>query len=137
MPSKWIAILIICMATQTGVISEEQKDELSAERAKVEAKLAGNPSQIVLAVNGLCCRNCAIGIGKKVCKLDFVDTDALPKGVKVDRKNSLLTVSLKQNEKVDLTSLATAIRKAGYEPVRLYQRIENGSLKITEISDNS
>ena len=136
MLKKWIIVCLAYAATQYVGKSEEPKVRLSAETVAVEAKLTEQPNQIVLAVNGLCCRSCAIGIGKKVCKLDFIDTNALPQGVKVDRKNSLLTVAVKQNEKIDVPALAEAIRKAGYDPVRLYQRIENGSLKVTEIPDD-
>ena len=136
MTKVWMVIFLVCLATQTPCICEEPNDKLSAERVIVDAKLREQSNQVILAVNGLCCRNCAIGIGKKVCNLDFVDTEALPKGVKVDRKNSLLSVAIKENEKVDIPSLAKAIRKAGYSPVRLYQPAENGVLKVTEISDD-
>ena len=135
MLKKWIVLLIICLTTQLLVKSEEPEDKLKVELATVEAKLAEQPNHIILTVNGLRCQNCAIGIGKKVCKLDFIDTEALPRGVKIDRKNSLLTVAVKKNEKIDAASLTDAIRKAGYDPVRLYHRIEDGSLKVTEISD--
>jgi hypothetical protein len=90
----------------------------------------------VLAVDGMCCRNCGIGIGKKVCTLDFVDTEALPKGIKIDRKNSLLTVALKEGEELDTASLTEAVRKAGYSPVRLYKRGEAGSLQVIDITDD-
>ncbi len=136
MMRKWIAIFIVFMAAQLTAMSEESDNLLSTERTMVEAKLAKEPNQVVLAVNGMCCRNCAIGIGKKVCQLGFIDTDALPKGVKVDRKNSLLTVAVKKDETVDVAALARTIRKAGYNLVRLYQRVENGSLEVTEISDD-
>ena len=133
MLEKRIGVLIFCLLTQLIVNGEEGETTVRAEQAVVEATLNEHPNFIVLAVNGLCCRSCAIGIGKKVCELDFVNTDALPKGVKVDRKHSLLTVAVKDKEAIDISSLTHAIRKAGYEPVRLYQRIENGSINVTEI----
>ena len=108
-------------------------EELARERTTVKSRLSGQTNQVILAVNGLCCRSCAIGIGKKVCGLDFVDTNSLPRGVKVDRKNSLLTVSVKNSETIDPESLSQAIRKAGYDPVRIYQNSDDGTLKVTDI----
>ena len=124
------------MAISCLALAEETSDPLEVEKALVEEKLTKEQNQVVLAVDGLCCRSCAIGIGKKVCKLTFVDPEALPKGVTVDRKNSLLTVAVKENESIDIDELAKAIRKAGYKPVRLYQLGDDDDLKITTIPND-
>ena len=131
-----MVLCIACLAV-VGYAAEQapkpDKDTLMKEWSTISARLPGQTNQIILAVNGLCCRSCAIGIGKKVCTLDFVDTNSLPRGVKVDRKNSLLTVSVKDAEAIDPESLTRAIRKAGYDPVRLYRRTADGELTVTDI----
>jgi len=129
----FVAIFGVCLIAQPLLFAEELDKELEQERAKAEARLSDNANQVVLAVDGLCCKNCGIGIGNKVCKLGFIDTDALPKGVKVHRKEALLTVAVKENEPVDFDSLIKAIREAGYDPVRVYERNDDGALKSTDI----
>jgi hypothetical protein len=137
---RLVTIALCCALAAIGITvqaqdkaAESAADGLAKERTTVESRLSGQTNQIILAVNGLCCRSCAIGIGKKVCGLDFVDTNSLPRGVKVDRKNSLLTVSVKNSEMIDPEALSQAIRKAGYDPVRIYQNSDDGTLKVTDI----
>ena len=130
-------ILILLTAMATAVYGDqENKIALSKERSAVESHIANTKNQAVLAVNGLCCRSCAIGIGKKVVDLDFIDTEVLPNGVKVDRKNSLLIVSIKEGMKIDLPTLVKAINNAGYKPVRLYEQEPGSALKVTDIPND-
>lgn len=129
----FVAIFGVCLIAQPLLFAEELDKELEKERAKVAAKLSDIANQVVLAVDGLCCKSCGIGIGNKVCKLEFIDTDALPKGVELHRKDALLTVAVKENEPVDFGSLIKAIREAGYDPIRLYERNDEGVLKLTDI----
>jgi len=107
--------------------------ELMAEKSVVQTKLLSEPNRLVLAVNGMCCRNCAIGIGKKVATVGNIDTKALPKGISIDRENGLLTVAVKEGAKVEYAKLFDAIRKAGYDPVRMYQMGTDHSLVVTNI----
>lgn len=129
----WLNILLVLLVIPVLAADDIGETELRKERDIVKARLAENPDQVILAVNGLCCRTCAVGIGNKVCKLDFVDVTTLPKGVKVDRKESLLTVSIKSGKNIDLSSLIEAIRKAGYDPVRFYRKIHD-SVTVTKIA---
>ncbi|MDA0990735.1 MAG: heavy metal-associated domain-containing protein, partial [Verrucomicrobia bacterium] len=131
--TKQLTVCLVLMATIASARGEETSAFLSAERLKVEQRLASQTNAAIFAVNGMCCRNCSIGIGKMVCELPFVDTAVLPKGVKVDRKDSLLTVALKPGTAVDQESLVEAIRKAGYDPVRFYQQNQDGSLQMSEV----
>lgn len=135
--TRWMIIALLALATPFLGLAEEKLDALSPEQALVEKKLSGDAALLVVAVNGMCCRTCAIGIGKKVCQLDFVDTEVLPKGVAVDRENSLLTVSVIEGEAIDVPSLVQAIHAAGYDPVRLYQRDADGTLQVTDVSKGS
>ena len=137
MLKKIIVLFVAFIAAQVLGIAEEPGKEMSAQQAAIDATLKEDPNQIVLVVNGLSCPNCAIGIGKKVCELGFIDTEALPKGVKVNAKVSLLTVAIKKDQTIEIEPLVEAIRKAGYDPVRLYQRTEGDALKVTDIPQDS
>lgn len=107
--------------------------EMLKEKSLVQAKLLETPNRLILAVNGMCCRNCAIGIGKKVAQVGNVDTQALSKGIHIDRVNGLLTVAVKEGAMVNYPSLYDAVRKAGYDPVRLYQLNSDKSVSVTNI----
>jgi len=74
----------------------EAKQENRSIAAK--AKLESGPDMVTIYAKGLCCPSCAIGIRKKVGKLDFVDTKRLKKGVELDAKMQLATVALKKGQ---------------------------------------
>ena len=135
MPISILPILFVVATLSVAQAAESATDPLTDEKKLVKERLTEKPDTVILAVDGMCCRTCAIGIGKKTCLLEFVDTAALPpKGVLVDRVNSLLTVSIKKGEVVNVASLAEAIRKAGYNPVRFYQLLEGKKLTVETIT---
>ena len=135
MPISILPILFVVATLSVAQAAESATDPLTDEKKLVKERLTEKPDTVILAVDGMCCRTCAIGIGKKTCLLEFVDTAALPpKGVLVDRVNSLLTVSIKKGEVVNVASLAEAIRKAGYSPVRFYQLVEGKKLTVETIA---
>ena len=127
--------LFVVAALSVAQAAESATDPLPDEKKLVKERLTEKPDTVILAVDGMCCRTCALGIGKKAGRLEFVDTAALPPtGVAIDRINSLLTVSIKKGEVVDIASLAEAIRKAGYNPVRFYQLVEGKKLTVETIT---
>jgi len=128
-------MLFVLATLPVAQSADSATDPLTDEKKLVKERLTEKPDTVILAIDGMCCRTCALGIGKKACQLEFVDTAALPpKGVDVDRVNSLLTVSVKKGEVVDVASLAEAIRKAGYNPVRFYQLVEGKKLTVETIA---
>ncbi len=86
---------------------------------------AGKPIAVA-QVDGLVCPSCAIGIRKNTEKLNFVDSDAPQKGVRLDVKNQLVVLSLKPGEKVNAEAFAGAVRLAGFKPVTFYELKNNG-----------
>jgi len=106
----------------------EAKQENRSIAAK--AKLESGPDMVTIYAKGLCCPSCAIGIRKKVGKLDFVDTKRLKKGVELDAKMQLATVALKKGQSPNMDLLAKAIHDAGYTPVHLF-RLNEG--KVEEV----
>lgn len=130
-----LTVLFVAAALSVAQAEDSATDPFADEKSLVTERLTEKPDTVILAVDGMCCRTCAIGIGKKTCLLEFVDTEALPpKGVLVDRVNSLLTVSIKKGEVVNVASLVEAIRKAGYNPVRFYQLLEGEKLTVETIA---
>ena len=114
--------------------SAKSNPEISgdARLTAAEKVLSETESAITVYVKGLCCPSCAIGIRKKVSKLDFVDTKRLDKGVELDTKTQLATIAVKGYVAVEIPALAQAIRDAGYDPFHLYQS-EKGRVITTEI----
>ena len=130
-----LTVLFVAATLSVAQAADSATDLLADEKKLVTERLMEKPDTVILAVDGMCCRTCALGIGKKACQLEFVDTAALPPtGVHIDRANSLLTVAVKKGEVVNVASLAEAIRKAGYNPVRFYQLVEGKKLTIETIA---
>ena len=101
-----------------------------------KTKLMAQPNAVSLYVKGLCCPSCAIGVRKKVGKLDFVDKKRFAKGVELDVKTQLATIGIKPDKTLDAAALAKAIKDAGYASVHLYL-LEDGHLKIKPLSQAS
>jgi hypothetical protein len=107
---------------------------LENELKLATTRLVDSPGHVAVAVDGMCCRTCAIGISKKVYRLNFVDPAALTKGVNVDRENGLLTVAIKDGQDLQANPLITAIVRAGYEPGRIYTRDAAGKISVEPIA---
>lgn len=114
----------------TSLQAAEEYPEASRESRVAAAKaiLAKEPDVVTIFTKGLCCPSCAIGIRKKVGKLDFVDTKRLKKGVDLDAKMQLATIALKEGAVPELDALAKAIDDAGYDGVHLFH-LEDGEMK--------
>ena len=133
--NRLFMLMMICLLGTMQLFSADSllDTKLLKEKSLVQAKLLEKPNQLVLAVDGMCCSNCAVSIGKKIADVKSVDTDNLSKGITVDRENGLLTVALKKGVKVDYKNLYDAIRKAGYSPVRLYTLNSDHTVSLTHI----
>lgn len=128
----WPLTVLLITFISSHVLSAETESKFK-EYVVIESILTKNSSQVVLMVDGLCCKNCAIGIGKKVRDLDFVDIKKLKKGVQIDRLNGLLTVAIQDGKDPDLKAIYKAIQKAGYKPTRLYRKSKDGKIKMEEV----
>ena len=123
--------IIALIATALVAVAEgptlEEEKKVATERIETTKNLA------VVAVDGLCCKSCAIGVGKKVRKLDFVDLKSLDKGIAIDKERFLLEVALKDGKRLDHDEIVKAIRKAGYEPARIYERDGEKAVSMTPV----
>lgn len=127
------AIAVLASAVTFAIdedISPEAKE--SDRRVAAEAKLKAESSSVTLYAKGLCCPSCSIGVRKMVSKLDFVDRNRFNKGVELDTKMQLVSVAVREGANVNYDSLATAVEKAGYDPVRAYS-IDDGALKTQSL----
>ncbi len=96
--------------------------------AAVKQKLAAAPGIATVYVKGLCCPSCAIGIRKKISKLDFVDKKRFVKGVELDTKTQLASIAVTEGQSINIILLTQAIRDAGYDPANLYT-LDSGKVK--------
>lgn len=114
-------LLIILSSALLLTAAYGQKTPSVAERDTRAKTALTTPNTIAIYTPGLCCPSCAIGIRKHISKLPFVDRKKKKSGVDLDAKAQLAIITLKAGQAPDADSLASAIRKAGYEGVELYQ----------------
>lgn len=87
------------------------------ETTKVEIK----PHQAIVQVKGIVCSFCAYGAEKNLGKLSFLDKSQFgDDGVLVDINTHRITLALQPTKQVDLLSIYDAIKKGGYDPVKVY-----------------
>lgn len=77
-------------------------------------------------VDGIVCEFCALGVKKKVSKLDFVDRSKFDDGVKVEVEVQKVTVAVKENMSPDKDKLFAAIESAGYNPKQIFELTAEG-----------
>lgn len=92
------------------------------------AEIQVAPNQAKLEINGAVCAYCAYGMQKGLSKMGCVDTSQGHKGVESDIENQIVTIHLKEGEKVDLKEMAEKIRKSGYEPRTFHMRVKGQSI---------
>jgi len=113
------ALLLSSAAFALGEkVSPEATEEVRLASAR--EKLSSQPDTVVVYAKGLCCPSCAIGIRKKISKLEFVDRSRFNKGVELDTKTQLVSVAVRKGSEANYDSLAKAVDDAGYDPARAY-----------------
>ncbi|MDM3870466.1 cation transporter [Porticoccus sp. W117] len=123
---KKMTVFICALLTTISVVAapepRPESEELRADQQQVATTWLATSNKVAVAVDGLCCATCGIGVKKKVQKLKFV----AKKGVKLDVENAMALITLKDGHSADADAIVAAIRKAGYSPVRVYQYSEQG-----------
>ncbi len=109
----------------------EAAEDIRAVTAK--ERLTSEPDAVAIYAKGMCCPSCAIGVRKKIVKLEFVDSSRFVSGVELDPKTQLAMVALKAGQAPDSEALAQAIVDAGYDPVLLYI-LRDGQLQTTPLN---
>lgn len=98
---------------------KEVTDKARTETA--QKALKGSPETVQVYAKGLVCESCALGIRKKLQRLDFVDTKKPNKGIVLNVKSQLISISLKEEKTLDKAALVKAIKGAGYDPMTLFK----------------
>ncbi|MEE8046189.1 MAG: hypothetical protein V3T49_05055 [Dehalococcoidia bacterium] len=80
----------------------------------------------VVAVNGIVCEFCSLGVTKKVSKLPFIDHSKYDKGVKVEIEDQMVTIAVKEDADLDAEALFDAIESGGYNPVDIWKLTPDG-----------
>ena len=101
--------------------------------AAIKKTLSINPDTIIIFTKGLCCPSCAIGIRRKVSKLNFIDQTRYNSGVKLDPKHQLVIVAIKAWHKADKQSLKDAVFAAGYDPAAFF----DSAAFVEKIAENT
>lgn len=108
--------------TAFPVLAEDVKAPTVIERETGASNALAKDNTVAIYAKGLICPSCAIGIRKHLSKLPFVDRKKPKSGVELDAKTQLTIVTLKPGAMVDQAAVAKAIRRAGYDPVEIYQK---------------
>jgi copper chaperone CopZ len=85
------------------------------------------PGKAVIQVQGLVCKVCAAKAKKALNKLDFINS------VDVDLKNQLITIDLKDGEKIDLDAVSKEIKAKGFNPYLAYSVDADGRTVIHKL----
>ena len=80
----------------------------------------------VVNVHGIVCQFCSYGVALKIRKLDFINTEKLKKGVKVDIENQMVFIAVHDDAKLDKQALFDAIESGGYKPVKIWAITKSG-----------
>lgn len=124
MKNSIITLILFALFSLTQVSSASGKHH-SETTTKLRdqaaaAALKKSPSDVVVYAKGLICESCAIGIRKKLQRLDFIDTRQPNKGIQMNPQTQLVTITVKRGALADGPKISKAIRAAGYDPVSLY-----------------
>ena len=106
---------------------------LSASSAYAEEKadVVVEPRHAVIQVDGIVCSFCAYGAEKELSKLDCLDKSKFGDGVLIDINTGQITLALAPEKQIPFGDIYQTIKKAGYDPVAMYVRIQ-GQLEETE-----
>lgn len=126
---KLLTVLLSCLlagVVNAGDVADDTPAELLATQRATANELVGEAgNKVVMTVSGMYCPNCAASVRDEVKKLKFVNVDT----VKVDSERAILVVELTSSEEANEKTLASAVRKAGYQPVRYFQYVDG---KVSE-----
>ena len=94
---------------------------VSAESANLSTPVALQPNQAVIQVRGVVRSFCAYGAEKNLSKLSFLDKSQYgDDGVLIDINTHRITLALQADKQVALIEIYDAIKKGGYDPVKVY-----------------
>ena len=136
---KKLLISLITVISATSLSFADVKNHATEISAKAREKVAltnlkSAPNTVQVYAKGLICESCGLGVRKKLQRLKFVDTSRQKKGIVMDVKSQLVSISLKQGKFADAESIKKAIKGAGYDPITLY-KLEGKKLKSVSLQD--
>jgi len=132
-----ISLIVTVLATSISLADIKNHATEISEHAREKvalAKLKSSPNTVQVYAKGLICESCGLGVRKKLQKLKFVDTSKPKKGIVMDVKSQLVSITLKQRQSADEEAIKKAIKGAGYDPMYLYE-LDGKKLKSVSLQD--
>ena len=111
---------------------DAKMDDFTTKQIQSDVSKQLVPNRVALRVKGLICESCGLGIRRKLVREKTVNTKADNKGINMDIKRMLLYIDLKEGVEPDFSRYIKAVKAAGYEPVRTYQKVGK-SLQVGEV----
>ena len=117
--------------------AEAKKNNHSTQEREKAAILGlkSSPDTVLVYAKGLVCESCAIGIRKKLTRLKFIDRSKPKKGIILDAKSQLVSISVAKGKFEDISDIKKAIQGAGYDPVTLYKYTEQNEFKVIQLKN--
>jgi len=136
---KKIVISFIVTAIATSLSFADIKNHATeiSENAREKVALTtlkSEPNTVQVYAKGLICESCGLGVRKKLQKLKFIDTSKPQKGIVMDVKSQLVSITLKEGQPADVEAIKKAIKGAGYDPIALYE-LDGKTLKSISLQD--
>ena len=129
------ATLMLILTFSTSSFGIEFMPEISPEARKIAAtKVVKAPNTVAVYARGLCCASCAIGIRKKLVKIDVIDLTRFNQGIELDPKTQLVHIALKPGTRLPHKAVAQAILDAGYDAVQVYS-MKKGQLHVALLAE--
>lgn len=132
-----ISLLVTVIATSLGFADIRNHTTEISEKAREKVALTALKSKantVQVYAKGLICESCGLGVRKKLQKLKFVDTSKPQKGIVMDVKSQLVSITLKQGQTADVEAIKKAIKGAGYDPITLFE-LNGKKLKSLSLQD--
>ena len=130
-----LILTVIATSLSFADIRKHATEISTKEREKVAlTTLKSEPNTVQVYTKGLICESCGLGVRKKLQKLKFVDTSKPQKGIVLNVKSQLVSITLKQGQSADAEAIKKAIKGAGYDPVYLYD-LDGKTLKSVSLQD--
>lgn len=118
------SLIVTIIATSLSYADIRNHATEISEKAREKVALATlkfSPDTVQVYAKGLICESCGLGVRKKLQRLAFVDTSKPKKGIIMNVKSQLVSISLKQGRFADIKAIKKAIKGAGYDPITLYE----------------
>ncbi len=120
-----LAIALAAVPFASAASDDDGHDHASP--ATHETPVHAEAGEVVVAVKGLVCSFCAVGLGKRLGELPELDRSRHNKGLLVDVDAGLVRFALLEGQPAPFRAIARGVKRAGYEAKRFHLLVEGSA----------